>query len=103
MQNTLINYIRKNNKQPHGVVVAVRNNNEVFYGYSLCNKVDKWDRKEGIDEAVKKALSGGYDLPVVKKTCKKVLNALEHMERRALKYFKDLPKEKIAFEMESND
>jgi hypothetical protein len=92
MENTLINYIRKQDGTPRGVVVAVRKGDNLFYGYSLRNPIDRWDKKLGLTKALARANAVVYQLPVVTDRNLDVLRAFAKMESRALKYFKDLPK-----------
>lgn len=100
METTLINYIRdKQTKQLRGTVVAIRENDEIFYGYSLHNPVDKWDRKEGIKKAIARARASEYKLPKVEERLEMVMNGFKHIQKRALKYFKDLPKENVELEI----
>ena len=97
MENTLINYIRKEDNTPRGVIVAVRKGDELFYGYSLRNPIDRWDKKLGLTKALARANAKEYQLPVVTDRNLDVLRAFSKMERRALKYFKDLPKDNRKF------
>lgn len=100
MENTLINYIRNKKGEPRGVVVAVKNEGEVLYGYSLCNPSDKWDKKQGVKIAISRAMSDEYDLPKASNTNKIIIEKIEHLSNRALKYFKDLPSEMVKFDSE---
>lgn len=84
----LINYIRDTNRKPHGIVVSFKQDNEVHFGYSLHNPVDKWDRELGIKIAVARANAKEFQFPKVDDRCKVVLESLEHMKVRASKYFK---------------
>lgn len=97
MQNTLINYIRNKKGEPRGVVVAVKDKDEVVYGYSLCNPVDRWNKQQGVKIAIARALSDGYNLPEASNSAKMVVEKFEHLSDRALKYFKDLPIDKVKF------
>jgi hypothetical protein len=101
METTLINYLRdKETKQMRGVVVAVRENDEVFYGYSLHNPVDRWDRKLGVKKAVARARATEYNLPKVEDRYELVMGGFQRIQKRALSYFKDLTPDKINFEIE---
>jgi hypothetical protein len=97
MQTTLKRYIRNvETKQPRGVAVAIRNNDEVRYGFSLLNtNMDKFDRELGLKIATNRALSESYSLPDVPDRTLMVLDAFNHLEKRALKYFKDINPDKI--------
>jgi hypothetical protein len=98
MQTIIRHYIRdKETKQPRGVAVAVKNEGKIDYGFSLCNtRLDKWDKKHGEKIAVARALAPSYKLPGVKEREEAVLEAFENLEKRCIKYFKDLPYEDVA-------
>jgi len=84
-------------KQPRGVVVAVRDNDEIFYGYSLLNvKLDRFNKTLGLQIATNRALYESYELPDTPERETLVLDALERIEKRALKYFKDIDPSKVA-------
>jgi hypothetical protein len=95
--NTLIRYIRNENGAPEGVAIAQRRGDEVFYGFSLHNPIDKWDKNEGIKIAIARSEADTYKLPRVSDRALKVLQAFDHLSNRAVKYFKDLPIENVAF------
>jgi uncharacterized protein YebE (UPF0316 family) len=97
-QTMLKEYIRnEDTKQPRGVVVAVRVDDEVFYGYSLLNvKLDRFNKTLGLQIAVNRAMAESYVLPNTPEREAMVLDALSRVEKRALKYFKDLDPSKIS-------
>ena len=100
-QTKLIKYLREEDGTPRGVVLAIRNEEEVNYGFSLCHsKKDKWDKEQGIKIAEHRAFAGDYNLPQSTETRKLVLDGFKHLSRRAVKYFKDLPFESVAFVVE---
>lgn len=96
MQTVIKQYIRDKKGNPRGVAVAVRDNGEVFYGFSLCNPSDRYDKNQGLTIAVSRALAPSYHLPIAENTCKTVLRAYENLEARALRYFKDIPYSNVA-------
>jgi hypothetical protein len=98
MQNTLIRYIRNKKGQPRGVVVALRDNNEVCYGYSICNPIDPWNKHKGLKIAVARALAREYELPKAENTTKQIMEGYVNLSKRAVNYFKDLSKDKVEFE-----
>jgi hypothetical protein len=98
METKLIKYIRNEKGEPRGVVMAIRQGNEVFYGYSLCNPKDRWNRKMGLKIAEARAIAGSYELPKIKKSLKIIEDAFYHLSNRAMNYFKDLPKDDVYFE-----
>jgi hypothetical protein len=97
MENTLIRYIRDNHNRPYGVVVALKDENSVRYGYSLQNKRDKWDRSTGLKIALARASSGNYKLPLSEKLSGKVIENFRFLSERAVKYYKSLPKQEVEF------
>jgi hypothetical protein len=102
MKQTLIKeYIRDKKNNPYGVAVAVKDEttNQVFYGFSICNKVDKYDKNRGIAIAVNRALSkDGYSLPESPATVRAIMIRFKSLEDRAVRYFKDIPQEYIRFD-----
>lgn len=86
--DTLIQYIRDNNYKPYGVVVAVKKENEVHYGFSIQNKKDKWDRHTGIKIAEARANAGAYSLPRSEKLSRPIIENFQLLSDRAVKYFK---------------
>ena len=96
-QTILKEYIRNTEtKQPRGVAVAIRENDEIFYGYSLLNTTrDKFDRELGLKIATKRAFSLSYQLPKVLDREAMVIGAFDRLEARAVKYFKDLDPSKV--------
>ena len=97
MQTLLKRYIRNaKTKQPRGIAIAIRENDEVLYGFSLLDvKQDRWDKTIGMNIAVNRAMSDGYELPKTPEREAMVLDAFNHLEKRALKYFKDLNPDKV--------
>jgi hypothetical protein len=98
MQNELIQYIRDKNNTPLGVVVAQKRDNVIYYGYSLRNKKDKWNREVGIKIAIARANADSYVLPSSVKLTTLVLNALNDLNKRAVRYFKDAEVDEINFQ-----
>ena len=96
-QTMLKEYIRNTEtKQPRGVAVAIRENDEVFYGFSLLNtKMDRFDRTVGMNIAINRAKSESYELPDTPEREAMVLGAFNRLEARAVKYFKDLDPSKV--------
>lgn len=97
MQTMLKEYIRdEQTRQPRGIVVSIRENDQVLYGYSLLNtKLDKFDKRLGLNIAINRAYSECYTLPDTKEREYLVLEAFERLQSRSLKYFKDLDPEKV--------
>lgn len=97
MQTVIKRYIRNSEtKQPRGIAIAVRKNDEVFYGYSLLNTtMDKFNKELGLNIAMNRAMADEYQLPTVLDREAMVMDAFNHLEKRAMKYFKDLSPDKI--------
>jgi hypothetical protein len=88
---------------PRGVAVLVRVDDEIRYGYSLLNvNRDKYDKEEGIEKALYRAMSDGYQLPKVPEREKMVMDAFKYLEERAIKYFKDLDPKNIMLEQDES-
>lgn len=102
MEHTLIRYIRNKKGQPRGVVVALRDNNEVCYGYSICNPIDPWNKHKGLKIAVARALAREYELPQAENTTKQIMEGYVNLSKRAVKYFKDIEENNITFNAFSN-
>lgn len=98
MEHTLIRYIRNKKGQPRGVVVALRDNNEVCYGYSICNPIDPWNKHKGLKIAIARALAREYELPQAENTNKLIMEGYVNLSKRAVNYFKDLPKDNVEFD-----
>jgi hypothetical protein len=97
MQTTLINYIRNKQKHPRGVVVAVRKDDAIHYGFSLVNPIDKWDKEKGIKIAVSRALAGEFNLPLSRENYDAIIDGFTNLKQRSFRYFKDLNPEVIDF------
>ena len=102
MKQTLIKeYIRNKKNDPREVAVAIKSNDQVFYGYSLCNPCDKYNKEFGINIAVNRALAtDGYSLPESPETVRTIVANFKKLEARALRYFKDVAPENIVFDAE---
>jgi hypothetical protein len=95
-QTILKTYIRDNNNNPRGVAVAVRNDDRVSYGFSLLNNYrDKFNKKIGTAIAINRASQTSYELPEVPERETLVLDAFINLEKRSLKYFKDINPDNI--------
>lgn len=104
MKNVLREYIRDENNNPVGVVVALKNKegNRVIYGYSLVNSsVDQFNKKLGVEIAANRAVKNWPNefVPIPNMTRRriKVTEAYDRLEDRAVKYFKDLPMEDVMY------
>jgi len=105
METLLKTYIRDEKKNPVGIAIAVKHNDEVLYGYSLCNiNAEPFDKELGFEKAMYRAMSPeGYKLPQVPERFEKVINAYQKLQERAVKYFKDLEYKNIVLtEVESD-
>jgi hypothetical protein len=103
MQTLLKEYIRDpKTNQPRGIVVALRENDEILYGYSLLNtKLDRFDKALGLQIAVNRAKSESYVLPNTPERLTFVIDALVRIEARSLKYFKDIDPSNVKFEFDA--
>lgn len=98
MQTVIKKYIRDEKNNPRGVAVAVRKEDEVFYGFSLCNPGDVYNKDLGLRIALNRADAATYQLPAVDDRLSSVLDAYEDLEARALRYFKDLEYSQVALQ-----
>lgn len=82
----LVKYIREENGQPRGVVVALGRDK---VGWSVCNPRDQFDKQLGRKIAVGRALEGsGTPIPRVGRKRDYVRETLNEMHERAQRYFK---------------
>lgn len=96
MQTIIKEYIRDEKYNPKGVVIAIKEDDQIYYGYSLCSPLDKYDKETGMKIAINRALSDkGYSLPKIQTTREVIIDKFRSVEARALNYFKDIPKENI--------
>ena len=91
MKDTITEYIRDEKNNPRGIAVALRQGDEVFYGYSLHNPIDPYNKKIGLQIAINRALQGEYDFPDTPERFNAVIERYKSLEGRCLKYFKDIP------------
>jgi hypothetical protein len=96
-QTVLKQYIRNpHNKQPRGIALAIKKDDEVLYGFSLLNtRMDRFDKNVGYNIAFNRAMSDSFSLPETPEREAMVLDAFNCLEKRSLKYFKDLDPDKV--------
>lgn len=89
-QHTLIQYLRKPNGLPYGVLVAVRRDDgEVSVDFSLCNtKKDRFTKERALEIAIGRAMSSKND-----DTCDRILphslyREMAKFNKRVSKYYK---------------
>ena len=100
----LIRYVKNEKGNRVGVVVAT---GAFKIGWSLCNKLDKWDRKKGLMIAEARAnmspedkdkrdftgrlctLCGSESKNVDQNVITELCNTIDHMQERAESYFKE--------------
>lgn len=95
MKKTMIKkYIRDEKRNPHGVVVCVKQEDgKELFGYSLCNPLDKFDKKLGTAIALARATNPKlkpetYLAPLVINRREAVLKSYGEIALAAEKYFK---------------
>lgn len=97
-------YIRDDKYNPRGVVVAIKENDQVYYGYSLCSPHDRYDKSTAMKIAINRALSDKeINLPTSPVTCQLIFDRFRSIEARALNYFKDIPQENVRIEFIDED
>jgi hypothetical protein len=96
-KNTLVQYVRRNNGLPYGVIVAVRRpDGEVCVDFSLCNlKKDKFTKERALEIAIGRAMRS-------KESCNRALprSLTKHMmnfNKRVEKYYKTSIEEVITW------
>lgn len=100
MKQTYIKeYIRdEQTRNPIGIAVAVRINDEVFYGFSICNRVDRFDKQLGLNIALSRAHSDEFKLPLSERYQHLINKHFSSLEHRALQYFADVNPQNILLE-----
>lgn len=89
--NAIIEYVRDEEKNPFGVVVA-KDKNEI--GFSLCNPIDSWNKHIGLSiafgRADKKSLDDQISEITIYDYCRRerLYNTIYSVKERAKKYFK---------------
>lgn len=81
INKVLIQYKRRKNGHPMGVVVAIDANK---IGWSMCHKDDKWDREKALHIATSRAISS-TSLTKVPHTMRELVNK---MTEKSKIYFK---------------
>lgn len=54
-QYTVIQYVRDKKRVPRGVIVALKIGHGFIYGYSFCNKKDRFNKKMALKIAIGRA------------------------------------------------
>jgi len=96
MDKLLVQYIRNNNGTKKGIIISGDFNGEICIGWSLCNKLDKFNAKEAFYIAEGRAVAnerlakhvnfnGKYSAHVPFT----VVNALPKFLDRVFRYYKD--------------
>lgn len=87
-KNTIVQYVRKSDGTPYGVIVAVRRpDGEVSVDFSLCNtKKDKFSKERGLEIAIGRAMT-------MKEECNRSLprslyRDLANFNKRVAKYYR---------------
>lgn len=96
--NSIKTYIRNEKNEPTGVVVAIEDGKTIRFGYALCNPCDKFNKKVGTRIATNRAFDPRVNddealAPLLGDRRQKVLDAYNHLERRAKRYFKQYEQE----------
>lgn len=58
---------KKDRGKPYGVIVAVEEDGYFYYGFSICNNKDKWDKTRGKKIAIGRAKRNKKDAESLKK------------------------------------
>lgn len=86
----LIEYVRKNNRDKKGVLIAVKHDdNTVVIGWSLCCPLDKFDKYFGHEVAYERGCKRFYDDYHFEDVPPSIMEQLDNFVDRCKKYFKD--------------
>jgi len=78
----LVKFVKNKKRGRFAVVVAAKVDGQIKIGWSMCCKLDKFDRVEGVKAAVKRLSTDNSGAP------RKLNEEIEHMFHRATAYFK---------------
>ncbi len=81
---TVIQYVRKRNRIPYGVIVAIKSESGYEIGFSLCNKADRFSKEMALKIAIGRAQIKD-DVRPVPRPIAKVITAFV---KRCDKYYK---------------
>ena len=84
-KNTIVQYLRNKKRVPYGVLVAVKSEHGFAYGYSLCNKKDRFNKRMALEIAIgraKFASSENADAP------RDILKSIPAFFDRCKRYYK---------------
>ena len=96
MKNTLIEYVRNNEKQPVGVIVAL-SKDKIGFSFLNTNSSDKWNKQNGMNKAIIRAENiEGDVIDHINRRYKhlsdshrnRMIEYIQKMKVRAEKYFK---------------
>ena len=87
---TIIKYIRKGNKTPYGVIVAVkRQDGEVSIDYALCKKGDRFTKAMALEIAIGRAISyRGRTKDSSRTLPRSIAKEMNEFDERAAKYYR---------------
>ncbi len=84
---TIVKYIRKGNKTPYGVIVAVkRPDGEVSIDYALCKKGDRFTKAMALEIAIGRAMKGREDFS--RTLPRSIAKEMSEFNERAAKYYR---------------
>lgn len=89
-KNTLVQYIRRGNGTPYGVIVAVRRpDGEVSVDFSLCNtKKDKFTKQRALEIAIGRAMNSKKDDGCERRLPHSLNRHMAEFNKRVAKYYK---------------
>lgn len=88
--HTLIHYVRDNNGDPRGVIVAVKTNNDVSLGWSYCRKTDRFTKEMALQIAIGRAMQPGLSFCQYRSCAKphQIAREFDKFVARCNKYYK---------------
>jgi hypothetical protein len=87
MTGLMIQYLRGAKNVKRGVMVAFKEGENVYVGYSLCMKSDKFNKEEGLAVAVERAKADFAN--ATPSIAPSVKDSMEKFKGRVTRYFKD--------------
>jgi hypothetical protein len=95
----IFEYIRDNKRNKIGVLLAMYNTNEnqVCFGWSLCKKIDEFDKYSGIVMAIHRTYynNNRYHNNIDRYIPKSILKYIPNFLNRVKKYYKDKEQSKL--------
>lgn len=98
-KHTLVQYVRRSNGTPYGVIVAVRRpDGEVSVDFSLCNtKKDRFTKERALEIAIGRAMNSKKDEGCERRLPHSLYRHMQNFNKRVAKYYKTSVEEVITW------